>query len=205
VSNCQGQGGTWVELGQNGNWSGQADQSNQNLVASIQAGQVSQVDIVGQNGFTYQTMYNGGQTTETVTPDATTLYANGQPVTSVAQMIDTALCGLCHSNNFTSIFTPQQIEQFALTHGWSRDFFDALHKNWWNGGLQLRSDDTTCSTHIAIDLNASAAMGGSVGDWHVDQYNWQASPLGALGHLEEVGTGGPIVVGPMASGLACSK
>jgi hypothetical protein len=29
---------------------------------------------------------------------------------------------------------------------------------------------------MAIDLNASAAMGGSVGDWHVDQYNWQASP-----------------------------
>jgi hypothetical protein len=48
---------------------------------------------------------------------------------------------------------------------------------------------------MAIDLNASAAIGGSVGDWHVDQYNWQASPWGALGHLEEVVIGGPIVEG----------
>ncbi len=158
VGGCGAAGGTWVELGQNGNWSGQADQWNQNLVASIQAGQVGQVDILGQNGFTYQTMYNGGQTTETVTPDATTFYSYGQPVTSVSQMIDTALCGLCHSNNFVSIFTPQQIQQFALTHGWSRDFFDPLHKNWWNGGLQLRSNDKTCSTHMSIDLSASAAM-----------------------------------------------
>jgi hypothetical protein len=79
-------------------------------------------------------------------------------------MIDTVLCGLCHSNNFVSIFTPQQIKQFALTHGWSRDFFDPLHKNWWNGGLQLRSEDTTCSTHMAIDLNASAATLRSICD-----------------------------------------
>ena len=76
---------------------------------------------------------------------------------------------------------------------------------WATRGLQLRSDDATCSTHMAIDLNASAAMGGSVGDWHVDQYNWQASPWGTLGHLEEVVTGGPIVTGAMASGVACSK
>jgi RHS repeat-associated protein len=205
VGGCGSAGGTWVELGQNGNWSGQADQWNQNLVASIQAGQVGQVDVLGQDGSTYQTMYNGGQTTETVTPDATTFYSYGQPVTSVSQMIDTVLCGLCHSNNFASIFTPQQIKQFALTHGWSRDFFDPLHKNWWNGGLQLRSDDTTCSTHMAINLNASAAIGGSVGDWHVDQYNWQASPWGALGHLGEVVTGGLIVEGAMASGVGCSK
>ncbi len=206
VGGCGSAGGTWVELGQNGNWSGQADQWNQNLVASIQAGQVGQVDILGQNGFTYQTMYNGGQTTETVTPDATTFYSYGQPVTSVSQMIDTALCGLCHSNNFVSIFTPQQIQQFALTHGWSRDFFDPLHKNWWNGGLQLRSNDTTCSTHMAIDLSASAAMGGSVGDWHVDQGNWMSrNPLGALIHMEEVATGGTIVEGPLAQGVGCSK
>jgi RHS repeat-associated protein len=206
VGGCGAAGGTWVELGQNGNWSGQADQWNQNLVASIQAGQVGQVDILGQNGSTYQTMYNGGQTTETVTPDATTFYSYGQPVTSVSQMIDTALCGLCHSNNFDSIFTPQQIQQFALTHGWSRDFFDPLHKNWWNGGLQLRSNDTTCSTHMSIDLSASAAMGGSVGDWHVDQGNWMSwNPLGALIHMEEVATGGTIVEGPLAQGVGCSK
>jgi len=79
VSGCGAAGGTWVELGQNGNWSDQANQDNQNLVTSIQAGNVSEVDIVGLDGQTYSTFYNGGgQTTEAITGDTATFYSYSQ-------------------------------------------------------------------------------------------------------------------------------
>jgi RHS repeat-associated protein len=81
VGGCQGQGGTWVELGQNGNWSGQADAANAALVSSIQNGLIGSVKIIGLDGQSYSTFYNGaGQTTETITPDATTFFSYGQPV-----------------------------------------------------------------------------------------------------------------------------
>jgi hypothetical protein len=95
---------------------------------------------------------------------------------------------LCHSRNFTSGFTPQQIAQFALTHGWSHDYSDVFHKNWWNGEMQLRSDDPTCSVRMTIDLDASGGVGGSVGHLHVDQYNPWSGPVGAMGHPGEVAT-----------------
>jgi RHS repeat-associated protein len=71
VTQCGDLGGTWVELGQDGNWSSQPDEWNQTLVASIQAGNVSEVDIRGLDGLTYSTFYSqAGQTTETITPGA---------------------------------------------------------------------------------------------------------------------------------------
>jgi RHS repeat-associated protein len=78
VGGCQGQGGTWVELGQNGNWSGQADAANAALVSSIQNGLVGSVGIMGADGQQYSTYYNGsGQATETITPSGTTFYLYG--------------------------------------------------------------------------------------------------------------------------------
>jgi hypothetical protein len=59
------------------------------------------------------------------------------------------------------------------------------------------------SVHMTINLDASAGSAGTVGDWHVDQYNPWSGPVGAMGHIGEVATGGPTVVGQMASGLGC--
>ena len=56
-SACGSQGGTWVELGQLGGWSGQADAGNATLVQSIQNGMVSSVMIIGADGNTYTTNY----------------------------------------------------------------------------------------------------------------------------------------------------
>jgi len=77
---CQDQGGSWVELGQNGNWSNQADASNALMVSDIQNGLVNSVMNIGADGQQYSTFYNSaGQATETITPDATTFYSYGQP------------------------------------------------------------------------------------------------------------------------------
>jgi len=88
VQNCQNQGGTWIELGQLGNWSGQADDANAQLVASIQNGSISGVNIVGVDGQPYLTFYNGlGQTTETFTPSGVNFfnYPNGNLVLPTPQ------------------------------------------------------------------------------------------------------------------------
>src|SRR5205807_3553433 len=204
VGQCQDQGGTWIELGQMGGWSAQADASLGYLATDIQSGAIGSVMMIGADGEEYSTFYNSaGQTTETVTPDAIKFYAYGSQISSVSQMLITPLCSFCHDHRFTSTFTPQQIAQFAATHGWTHDFLDLWHKNFLNGGEQLRSDDATCSVHVTMDLDASAGTGGTVGDWHVDQYNPYSSPVGALGHLGEVATGGPAVEGSMATGQSC--
>ncbi|MGA8440264.1 MAG: RHS repeat-associated core domain-containing protein [Candidatus Sulfotelmatobacter sp.] len=75
VGSCQNAGGTWVELGQLGGWSGQANAANAQLVNSIQNGLVGSVNMIGLDGQNYSSFYNGaGQTTETITPNGTTVY-----------------------------------------------------------------------------------------------------------------------------------
>lgn len=71
---CQNKGGTWVELGQNGNWSGQGNSYLQGLVGDIQNGNVSSVSVTS-NGSQYTTKYNSsGQVTATFTPNGATMY-----------------------------------------------------------------------------------------------------------------------------------
>lgn len=85
VAACQKAGGTWVELGQNGNWSSQPDAALATLVAGIQAGSVASVNIVGANGQTYSTSYNStGQVTETSTPGLTRFYGYSLPTGNAA-------------------------------------------------------------------------------------------------------------------------
>ncbi|HEY6338568.1 MAG TPA: RHS repeat-associated core domain-containing protein [Candidatus Sulfotelmatobacter sp.] len=78
VASCENAGGTWVELGQHGNWSSEPDPGLATLVASIQNGEIASVEKIGVDGQTYTTFYNSaGQTTETETPDATIVYLHG--------------------------------------------------------------------------------------------------------------------------------
>lgn len=75
VSGCQNAGGTWVELGQNGNWSSQANTDLQNLVSNIQNGDIGSVTVTTQDGTQYTTNYNNsGQVTQTITPNGSVLY-----------------------------------------------------------------------------------------------------------------------------------
>ncbi|HXX18646.1 MAG TPA: RHS repeat-associated core domain-containing protein [Candidatus Acidoferrum sp.] len=80
ISACQKAGGTWIELGQNGNWSSQANASLQDLASSIQNGGVSSVTVTTADGSQYTTQYNNvGQVTQTNTPNGTTLYSYSTP------------------------------------------------------------------------------------------------------------------------------
>jgi RHS repeat-associated protein len=80
---CQNMGGTWVELGQGGNWSDQPNAANATLVASIQAGKVNSVTILGLDGQYYSTLYDSsGQTIETITPWGDTGYSYGSDSTT---------------------------------------------------------------------------------------------------------------------------
>jgi RHS repeat-associated protein len=82
VYSCGAQGGTWVEMGQNGGWSGQADAANAALVSSIQNGQIGSVNIIGADGQQYSTFYNSsGQTVETITPSGTTFFGQSSGLT----------------------------------------------------------------------------------------------------------------------------
>jgi hypothetical protein len=66
VAKCQNAGGTWMELGQNGGWSGDngaGDDNNlnqaqlKNLVGQIQQGQINMVAAMGTDGTPYITTY----------------------------------------------------------------------------------------------------------------------------------------------------
>jgi RHS repeat-associated protein len=74
VTSCQAAGGTWIELGQNGGWSGQANPSLQKLVTQIQSGQIASVMVSGTDGAPYVTDYSSGQVTQTITPSGPTLF-----------------------------------------------------------------------------------------------------------------------------------
>jgi RHS repeat-associated protein len=79
VSGCQNAGGTWVELGQNGNWSGQANASLQNLVTDIQNGEIGSVTITTGGG-RFTTNYDStGRATQTITPNGSTIYSYSTP------------------------------------------------------------------------------------------------------------------------------
>lgn len=75
VLSCQKAGGTWVELGQNGNWSASPNGSLSGLVTGIQNGSVPGVLSQGPNG-TYLTTYaSTGQVITDVTPNGATTYS----------------------------------------------------------------------------------------------------------------------------------
>ncbi|HKV78500.1 MAG TPA: RHS repeat-associated core domain-containing protein [Candidatus Sulfotelmatobacter sp.] len=75
---CQSRGGTWIELGQNGNWSGQGDVGLKKLVNDIQNDKVDSVTVTIPGGAQYTTDYNSsGQVAATFTPSGTTVYGNG--------------------------------------------------------------------------------------------------------------------------------
>jgi RHS repeat-associated protein len=77
VSSCQKAGGTWIELGQNGNWSSQANSDLQNLVSDIQNGNVGSVTITTTDNSQYTTNYNSfGQAIGTSTPNGVTVFGN---------------------------------------------------------------------------------------------------------------------------------
>jgi hypothetical protein len=59
VGQCQGAGGTWVELGQNDNWSGTANSQLGQVVSNIQDGYWNQVGVTGSNGQMNYTFYDG--------------------------------------------------------------------------------------------------------------------------------------------------
>lgn len=78
VSSCQNAGGTWIELGQNGNWSGQANSDLQNLASGIQNGSIGSVTVTTADGSQYTTDYNSsGQTSRTITPSGAIIYGYG--------------------------------------------------------------------------------------------------------------------------------
>jgi hypothetical protein len=74
VGQCQGQGGTWIELGQNGNWSGNGNGNLQQAVSNIQSGYWNAVGVVGANGATNYTFYNQGVVSATDTGGWLTAY-----------------------------------------------------------------------------------------------------------------------------------
>lgn len=62
VGQCQGQGGTWIELGQNDNWSGAANAQLHNAVSNIQNGTWHSVAVMGIGGSYNVTTYNSNGT-----------------------------------------------------------------------------------------------------------------------------------------------
>ena len=58
VSDCQDKGGTWIELGQLGNWNANSNLDLGHLTQTISDGEVSAVTAIGLNGAVYGTGYN---------------------------------------------------------------------------------------------------------------------------------------------------
>jgi len=65
VGQCQGKGGTWIELGRNGGWSASANgdyaANLRNLVSNLQQGQINEITARGTDGSVYVTTYGTPQ------------------------------------------------------------------------------------------------------------------------------------------------
>jgi RHS repeat-associated protein len=91
---CQNAGGTWVEMGQDGNWSAQGNAGLADLASAIQNGQISSVTFTGLSGDQYTTSYNSnGQVTSTSTPSGSVLFGYSNPA-STSSSSTPALAGV---------------------------------------------------------------------------------------------------------------
>ncbi|HUN85121.1 MAG TPA: RHS repeat-associated core domain-containing protein [Terracidiphilus sp.] len=114
VGQCQGQGGTWIELGQNGGWSDSSNSSLQNAVQTIANnaanGMGTAISVIGANGTPNVTVYNSsGLTIGTATNNQITQYGyTGSSVLPSSESFQSDPFGMLTSAMSNQIIQSQQ-------------------------------------------------------------------------------------------------
>jgi RHS repeat-associated protein len=198
VSGCDSAGGTWVELGQNGNWSNQADAANAQLASDIQNGLVGSVNIIGADGLTYSTFYNGaGQVTATVTPSGTMVF-------SYASFLDVATSNI---NAIRSLI--QNGVNYLKTHPVfisANEILAGQVTVQWSTKTVCANLGAGASVPPTKALTVGALNGGDMAQWTNVQSSWGYSfganlGLGYQGSFNSSGKiGGPTISGVGLSG-----
>jgi RHS repeat-associated protein len=175
---CQNQGGTWIELGENGSWSASRNFVLQQAVANIQSGYWNAVAIASANGSTSYTFYDS-QGRATITDTAGTLNAYGyspfDPATTSASLVAT----LSDPNGqwgaaewrrvVSSALDPNDLDQriqylsdevaFMTTHPFAKDLHEGECSLATVGGYGL----TAAGTSVEPEAGAAATLAYRLG------------------------------------------
>lgn len=173
---CQGEGGVWIELGQNGNWNGYGDADLKQAYDNVLSGYWSAVQVTGRDGSKNYTFYDHGLASATDTRGWLTNYAyfatdsGRDPASAFAWQTQADPFGRLGAWNFSrGISRPldpndqtQRIQQladavwFQTTHPFGRDLVESCE------GYAEFSSDVFLAMTIPATYEAFVARAGYV-------------------------------------------
>jgi RHS repeat-associated protein len=110
---CQGKGGVWIELGQNGNWSNQGNSQLSNAYDKIINGDWDQVAVLGPNGTYNVTSYNSiGLVLKTETNGWITTYNNINDPNAIPTIQGTEYNPAEIASDFLQVKNASQAQQY---------------------------------------------------------------------------------------------
>jgi RHS repeat-associated protein len=165
VGKCQAQGGTWIELGQQGNWRQSGDSQLSNIVAQLEQGAINVVGAMGLDGTAYITIFGkpiDGQTmvNATIMQGQETFYGYYNNTPSTAGIYSTV-------SDFNGQYASDVYSWLSTNH--------ALDPTDDNERIQMLVNDISNNTQNTGCLIANTILSGSNA---IDQFN-NYSPIPA--------------------------